>query len=84
LDLMQTPKLSSTQLVNHTQAREETQLQTLTRMDMVVIGDDHHHMTTINENINSMTLAHLSSICSLDLSAPFCTSTSTSKLLILY
>ena len=83
LNLIQSPKLASTKLVNHTQACGETQMQALTRMDMVVIGDDHYHMTKMNENINSMTLAHLSLICTMGLRAPFCTSTFTSKLLII-
>jgi hypothetical protein len=58
-NLIQSPKLASTKLVNHIQTRGETQMQTLTSMDMIVIGDDHYHMTTMNENVNSMTLAHL-------------------------
>ena len=38
--------------------KPRTQMQTPTRMDMVVITYDYH-MTTKNEIINSMKLAHM-------------------------
>ena len=48
-------------------------------MDKVVIGD-YYHMTTMDENVNWITLTHLLSNCALDLRVLFfCTSTITSK-----
>ena len=61
----------------------ETQMQTLTRMDMVVMKDNYH-MTTMDENVKWTTLTHLLSIFPPNLKAPFCTSTLASWLLILF
>ena len=52
-------------------------MQTLTRMNTVII-EDYYHMATIDENVNWMKLAHLLSNFPLNLRAPFCTSTWTS------
>jgi hypothetical protein len=48
-------------------------MQTLTRIDSVVIGD-WYHMTTMDENINQMKLTHLLSTFPLKLKGPFNTS----------
>jgi len=61
--------------------KRRTQMQTLTRMNMVQI-EDYYHMTTLNENVNRMKLIHLLSKNSLDFKAPFCTSTFGLKSLI--
>ena len=55
-----------------------TQLQTLKRMDMVVIRN-YVHMTTMDEHTYWIKLTHLLSNFSLTLKAPFCTSSFTSK-----
>jgi hypothetical protein len=54
---------------------------TPTRMHKGVIAD-YYHMTTMDENINWMKLTHLLLIISLNLRAPFCTSTLPSTFLI--
>ena len=46
-----------------------------------LIGD-YSHMTTTNEHVNLMKLAHLFSFFPLSLRVPFCTSTITFKFLI--
>ena len=57
----------------------KTQMQTLTRTHVVVI-EDFDHMTTMDENVNCTKITHLlSKKISLNLRAPFCTSTFTSK-----
>ena len=56
-------------------------MQTQTRMDKVVI-QDFYQASTMNENVNQMKLTHLLSNLSLNLRAPFYTSTFTSKFLI--
>ena len=48
-------------------------MQTPRRMNEVVI-EDYYHMTTIDENVNWMELAHLLSSFSLNPRVPFCTS----------
>ena len=58
-------------------------MQTLTRMDKVVI-EDYHHMTTIDVDVNWMKLTHLLLIFSLNLRAPFCTFTFTLIFLIAF
>ena len=45
-------------------------METLTRMDKVVIKD-YYHTTTMNENVNEMKLTHLLSKLSLNLRALF-------------
>lgn len=45
-------------------------MQSLTRLDMVVI-EDYYHMTTMNDNVSWMKLAHLLSIIPLTLVVPF-------------
>ena len=52
-------------------------------MDKAII-EDHYHMTTMEENMNLMKLAHLLSIISLNLKGPVCTFTFTSKFLIAF
>ena len=54
--------------------KKKTQLQTLTRMDKVVIKD-YYNMTIINENVYWMKLAHLLLSFSQDLRVPFRKST---------
>ena len=61
----------------------KSQMQTLTRLDKVVI-EDYYHMTIINENVYYMKLAHLLSNFSQNLRVPFYTSTFTSKFLIAF
>ena len=53
-------------------------MQTLTRTYMVVI-EDTNHMTIMDENVNWMKLTNLLSLSSLNLRAPYYTSTFTSK-----
>jgi hypothetical protein len=53
-------------------------MQTLTRRHMVDI-EDYDHMQMMDENVKWMKLTHLLSYFSLNLKAPFCTSTFTSK-----
>ena len=53
-------------------------MQTLTTTHLVV-NKDYDHMTTMDENVNWMKLTHLLSIYFVNLKAPFCTSTCTSK-----
>ena len=55
-------------------------MQTLTKMNKVVIGH-YYHVTIMDENENWMKLAHLLSILSLNLEAPFYASTFTSRFL---
>ena len=56
-------------------------MQTLIRMDKVVIKD-YYHVISMNENVYWMKLTHLLSIVSLNLTDPFYISTFTSKFLI--
>ena len=51
-------------------------------MEMVVIGDDNH-MTSMNDNVNGMKLAHIIKTI-LKLRAPFCTPTFIWKQLIAF
>ena len=48
-----------------------TQIQYLTRVDKVAIGDDYH-MSKIDENVKSLKLVHLLSTVFLNLGNPFC------------
>ena len=57
-------------------------MQTLTRMDRVII-EDYYHVTLVDENLNWMKLTHPLSRLSLNL-AQFCTSTFTLDLLIAF
>ena len=50
---------------------------------MVVITD-YYHMTTVDENVNWMKITHILSTFTLNLRGPFCTSTFTSKFLIIF
>ena len=49
-------------------------------MDMVAI-EDYHRMTTMNEKLNSMKLAHILSCFLVNSRGPFCTITFTSSFL---
>ena len=53
-------------------------MQILTRTYMVVIKD-YDHMTSMKENVNWIKITHLLLFTSLNLKAPFCTSTFTQK-----
>lgn len=56
-------------------------MQTVQRVDMIVI-EDYYHVTTMDENVNIMKLTHLISKNPLNSRAPFCTSTFTLGFLI--
>jgi hypothetical protein len=58
-------------------------MQTLTRINVVLIKY-YYHMTTIDENVNRMELAHLYQIFFQPLRAPLCTSTFTLTFLIAF
>ena len=61
--------------------KPRTQMQTLTRMNMLVIRDAHH-LITKDENIKWMKLTNFFWQISINLKAPFCTNIFTSKFLI--
>ena len=57
------------------------EMQTLIRMDMIVI-ENYYHKTKMDEDVNWMELTHLKLQKSLTFGVPFSTSSFTSKFLI--
>ena len=66
-------------LQEHVVSQTRTQLQTLTGLDKVFI-EDYYHMTTKDENMDRIKLAHMLSFFSLNRRTPFCTSAFTSNM----